>query len=141
MVKIFTLVLIFTSARGCGQSDFSGITVSMDSTYGYTDENPLRLKKGNPGESIGHSYDFLHGLRTHDDQKLKFVKRITVDNPNYKRPNVQSKGPHTGTPIIEKGNKLDKYIFLTSGNKDTVIIYVDVHRRGDLKIPMGLMYK
>lgn len=141
MERILTLTLILISTWGCGQSDFSRLSVTTDSTYGYTDTNPLKLKKGNPEKSIGYSYDFLHGLRTHDDQKLKFVKRTTVDNPNYKRPNVQSTDPHTGTPINEKGSKLDKYIFLTSGNKDTVTIYVDVHRRGDLKIPMGLTYK
>jgi hypothetical protein len=115
--------------------------VSTDSTYGYTDTNPLKMKRGNPGKSIGYSYDFLEGLKTIDDKKLKFVQRVTVDNPNYKRAKVELTNRYTGMPLSGKGQQLDKYIFLTFEKKDTVTIYVDIYRKGTLKIPMGLKYK
>ena len=139
MRKIATPIFMFISTWGFGQSDFLRVSASTDSTYGYTDQNPLRMKHGNLGKSIGYSYDFLLGLKTTDDQTLKFVQRITVDNPKYKKPKYQSVNGGSGAPV--NGSQLDKYTFLTSRKKDTVIIYVDVFHRGELKIPIGLKYE
>ena len=139
MKKVLTLALIFISTWTFGQKDFLRLSESEDSTYGYTDMNPLKMKSGNLGKSIGYSYDFLQGLTTHDDQKLRFVQRITVDNPNYKRSRTTSSDAEM--PPGPKGSQLDKYIFFTSEKKDTVTIYVDVYRKGRLKIPMGLKFE
>lgn len=128
-MRIGIFFILFTSWT-CAPRDFSAMTVSMDSTYGYTDTNPLRMKKGNFGESIGYSYDFLTGLSTTDNQTLKFIRRHTVDNPLYE---------NSGTADADR-DELDKYVFVTSKERDTVTIYVDVYRRGDLRIPVGLKY-
>ena len=98
------------------------------------------MKSGNVGRSIGYSYDFLMGLRTIDDQTLKFIQRISVDNPKYKARGESTDGD-PGTPINNKGSQLDKYTFLTSRKKDTVVIYVDVYHRGAVRIPVGLRFE
>ena len=112
----FTFILI--STWSFGQPDFSKIPKATDSTYGYTDTNPLKMKKGNPGRSIGYAYDFLSGLATPDDKDLKFVQRYAVENPKNKK--VKSELNH---------RQLDKYIFVTHQKKDTLTIYVDIYRK------------
>jgi hypothetical protein len=139
--EIVTPILAFLSTWAFGQTDFSGISQSTDSTYGYMETNPLRMKKGNVGKSIGYSYDFLQGLRTSDDQKLKFLKRVSIDNPDYRTPRASLTNRYTGMPFSGNGGQLDKYVFLTAGKKDTLTIYIDVYKRGDLKIPVGLKYE
>ena len=140
MKQILTITLTFITTWIFGQSDFSRITESTDSTYGYTDTNPLKMKKGNHGRSIGYSYDFMNGLRTHDNQKLKFLQRSSVDNPKNRKPKVASAERQLDTALTDT-EQLDKYIFLTSEKKDTVTIYVDLHHRGSLKFPVGLKHK
>ncbi len=134
-MRILPLFILLTSWSSA-QRDFSAMGVATDSTYGYTDTNPLRMKKGNFGESIGYSYDFLTGLSTTDDQTLKFVQRHTVDNPQY-----GDSGAPGASGAQKNRDELDKDIFVTSREKDTVTIYVDIYRRGDLRIPVGLKYR
>jgi hypothetical protein len=130
MAQQLTISLIFLSSWCFGQTDFSDIPVSTDSTYGYTDTNPLKMKRGNPGKSIGYSYDFLSGLTTLDNKGLRFVQRSTVENPenNEAKSNASNR-------------QLDKYIFVTHDKKDTLTIYVDIYRKADLLVPLGLKYR
>jgi hypothetical protein len=130
MVQQLTISLIFLSSWCFGQPDFSDIPVSTDSTYGYTDTNPLKMKKGNPGKSIGYSYDFLSGLTTPDNRSLRFVQRSTVENPKNNEPKSNA-----------SSQQLDQYIFVTHDKKDTLTIYVDIYRKADLLIPLGLKYR
>lgn len=126
-MKLLPLLMSLPMFSICSfaQPDFSRLPYATDSTYGYTATNPLHMKKGNPGRSIGYAYDFLSGLATPDLKSLRFVERNTVDNPRSNNP----------------GTSLDEYIFVTRVEKDTLVIYVDIHRKGKLRIPMGLKYK
>jgi hypothetical protein len=69
-----------------GQKEFSKLPTSIDSTFGYKDKNPLKLKKGNLEKSIAYSLDFLKRLTTVDNQQLELLMRYTVKDPNYNRP-------------------------------------------------------
>lgn len=133
--------LIFFSTTVYGQKDFSKLTISVDSTFGYTNQNPLKLKKGNQGKSIDNSYKFLSGLKTLDNQSLTLLFRSTTDNPNYKEPAIKINNRFTGMPINGKLGLLDKYVFLTSNTKDTVMLFVDIYNKGDLFLPVGLKYE
>lgn len=141
MRQLIIIFGIFITTLTFGQSNFFKLTVSTDSTFGYTDKNPLKMKKGNQQKSIGYSIDFLKSLITEDNQKLELVQRFTVDDPNYPRPKTQVTNRYTGMPLSGKLGLLDKYCFLTTEKKDTVIIYVDVYNKGELKIPKGLKIK
>lgn len=138
--KKITVALLFICTCGYGQGNFSRIATSTDSTYGYTDTNPLKMKKGNFEKSIGYSFDFLQGLKTSDGQKLQFLQRSSVHNPNQKKAQAQSNNRYSATPPAGDGSLLDKYTFLKSAQKDTVTLYIDIYNRGNLKIPMGLKY-
>ena len=137
------LIIIFIGISGwCyGQPDFSEVPESTDSTYGYTDTNPIKLKKGNPERSIGYSYDFLSGLATPDNKGLRFVQRYSVENPKNDKGERQLNNRYSGKPMTGKGELLDKYVFVTHEKKDTLTIYVDIYRKGELRIPVGLKYR
>jgi hypothetical protein len=117
------------------QSDFSGLTFSTDSTYGYTNKNPLKMKKGNQQKNVGYSIDFLKSLRTHDDQKLELIQRFTVEDTNHVKPKTQLTNRYTGMPLSGKLGFLDRYHFVTSETRDTVTIYVDIYNKEELQIP------
>ena len=58
----------------------------MDSTFGYTSLNSLKLKKGNQGKSIDNTQKFLVGLKTLDNQSLTLLLRSLEKDPAYKDP-------------------------------------------------------
>ena len=138
---IIFAILIFSSKTSDGQKDFTKLVTSTDSTYGYNARNPLKLKKGDQGKSIDNSYKFLSGLKTIDNQTLTLLFRATTDNPTYKEPAIRINNRQTGLPISGKLGLLDKYVFLTSGTKDTVTLYVDIYNKGDLFLPIGFKYE
>jgi hypothetical protein len=49
-------ILNFSAKTSYAQKDFAKLTTTTDSTFGYTAQNPLKLKKGNQGKSIDNSY-------------------------------------------------------------------------------------
>ena len=135
------VTLIFSSTIVYGQKDFSKLATSMDSTFGYTNRNPLKLKKGNQGKSINNSQKFLAGLKTLDNQSLTLLFRSSEKDPAYKEPAIRINNRFNGMPISGKLGILDKYVFLTSNTKDTVTIFVDIYNKGDLFLPVGLKYE
>jgi hypothetical protein len=132
--------LFFLTNTSYGQKDFTKLLNSTDSSYGYTAQNPLKLKKGNQGKSITNSYTLLSGLKTQDNQALKFLSRVTTDDPNYKEPAIKINNRYTGMPISGKLGLLDRYVFLTANTRDTVTIFVDIYNKGTLMLPIGLKY-
>ena len=140
-VCLFTTVLLLFAKLSFGQKDFSKLSVSLDSLYGYNDQNPIKLKKGNQKKSIDNTYKFLSGLKTTDNQSLKLLFRETVDNSNYIEPIINIRNKYDGMPINGKLPFLDKYVFLTSNTKDTLKLYVDIYNKGELLVPVGLKYE
>ena len=133
-------IFFFLATTSYGQKDFTKLLISTDSSYGYTAQNPLKQKKGNQGKSINNSYIFLSGLKTYDNQALKFLSRATIDNPNYKEPAIKINNRYTGMPISGKLGLLDRYVFLTANTKDTLTIFVDIYNKETLLLPIGLKY-
>jgi hypothetical protein len=138
MRQLTTIFALFTTTLTFAQSDFLTLMVSTDSTYGYMNKNPLKMKKGNRPKSIDYSIDFLKSLRTEDNQKLVLIQRFTVDDPNHVRRKTQLTNRYTGMPLSGKPGLLDKYVLVTTEKKDTVTIYIDIYNKGELKIPKGL---
>jgi hypothetical protein len=137
---LFFATLLCLTNISFGQKDFTKLVTSTDSTYGYSAQNPLKLKKGNQGKSIVNSEQFLSGLKTKDNQTLIYLFRATVSAPTYKEPKIRLNNRYTGMPISGKLGLLDKYVFLTSNSKDTVRLFVDIYNKGTLMVPVGLKY-
>jgi hypothetical protein len=130
-------LLLINSLRA--QNDFSKLTNSVDSSYGYTAQNPVKLKKGDQVKSIKNSYHYLSGLKTQDSQSLNLLYRSSLQNPNFKEPAIRLTYRYSGMPVGNLGI-LDRYVFLTSNTKDTIVIYIDIYGKGELKLPVGLKY-
>lgn len=74
--KIISFILLFTSAlffanNSFGQKDFTKLKMSTDSSYGYTENNPLQMKDGKYSNTIKNVFKFLSGLKTEDNQIIK----------------------------------------------------------------------
>lgn len=121
------------------QKEFAALQNATDSTFGYTPQNPLPLKNGNQQKSIRYASTFLRGLRTSDNQTLGFYYRSSMDNPNSKGSRLRIRD-RSGMPLNGKLDILDKYAFVTSTTKDTIILYVDIYNKGALMIPVGLKF-
>lgn len=124
-------LLFLGIASNITAQNFKKLSSSTDSTYGFTANNPLKMKNGDPGESIGHTKRFLNGLKTIDDQDLVLLGRGSMPDPNFKMgKNFQ----------LGDGGILDRYSFVTSVTKDTIRIFVDIYHREKLKMPVGLKW-
>jgi hypothetical protein len=133
--------IIFFSKKASGQKDFTKLTTAADSSFGYTAENPLKLKKGSLSKSIDNTYKFLFGLKTLDNQSLTLLFRTSLSDPAYKEPGIKINSRQTGLPLSGKLGILDKYVFLTSTTKDSIILFVDIYNKGSLFLPAGLKYE
>jgi len=140
-LSLFILTLTFWATSSFGQKRFENLPLSKDSSYGYSAESPILLKRGNPKRSIQNSKMFLSRLRTDDNQTLNIIAIATVISPNHKEPKIKLTNRYTGMPLNGDPGILDKYIFVTSRTKDTIGLYVDIYNKGDIKIPLGLKYK
>jgi hypothetical protein len=81
MKYILISLMISISCHVFSQKDFSTLVSSNDSTYGYSNMNPLKMKKGDQQKSIEYSIKFLKGLRTLDNYKLNYKMRYSVADP------------------------------------------------------------
>lgn len=137
---MFVMVIALTNTT-YGQKNFEKLAPTKDSTFGYTDQNPLKLKKGNLGKSIDNSYRFLSGLKTVDNQTLTLISRKSVKNPKYKEPTIALNNRYTGMPLNSKNGVLDKYVLISSETKDTITLFIDIYNKGDLFLPAGLKFE
>jgi len=138
--SLICLIILVTFGAAKAQTEFSKLSVSTDSTYGRRPTNPIKLRKGEMGRSIAYSVAYLSGLRTPDNQTLQRIARITVTDPAYHKPAIGLTVRATGLPASGKLGLLDKYVFLTSVKRDTLILYVDIYNRGNLALPVGFKY-
>lgn len=138
-MKIFFLVVLIFSVLNSRCQNFFDLKEALDSTYGYSNQNPIKIRVGNQNKSLEYSIRFLQQLMTADGQNLLFFWRGSVSDPNYKQPLLRNR--FTGMPLNGKLGILDKYIFITETKKDTIILYIDVYNRGKLQIPQRLKLK
>lgn len=133
-VLVICIFLLAMGSKAQAQKAFSKLPSATDSTYGYTNTNPIRLKKGNTEKSIMQEMNYLSGLTTKDKQHLVLLHRSAVANPGYKEPLLRDL-------YNSKGGVLDKYVFLTANTKDTITLFIDIYSKGTLMLPAGLMYE
>jgi hypothetical protein len=120
------LIILAIVLTGCAVSNsrfFASVEPAADPTYGYTAENPVPIKSGDLGRSIGSSYYYLSRLRTDCGNKLQLIMRFSIPNPDY-----------------QKGPLLDLYMLHPENELDTIRIYVNPYFKGEIKAPHGLKF-
>lgn len=133
-LSIFLFITLSVSVSFSFAQNFSKLKQSTDSSYGYSANNPLKLRKGDPVGGISNSKKFLQGLKTEDGQELTIVSRSSVNDPNYKEK------PGGIAANLGNGGIPDRYELITPITKTRIILYVDIYHKGGLMIPIGLKY-
>ena len=137
---LIVISLILTSCVVNNPKYFANVTSIDDPSYGYTPENPITIKNGDFLNSIRSSQYYISKLRTEKGNKLKLIQRYSVVNPNYKEPAVPLINRYTGQPLNGNGPILDLYILVPEQETDTIKLYINPYKKGDVKIPLGLKF-
>jgi hypothetical protein len=107
-----------------GENPFIALTKrSEDPTYGYSEENPIRVG-GVEQDGAARERDFLRGLLGPGGEEIEFERMGSCCE--FKTPN---------SPF--GAGLLDVYAVTYEGLKEPVVLVFDIYDEGDLKVPMG----
>lgn len=120
-IQLVIGVMVLLANVCLAQSDFRLLQTAIDSSYGYSEKNPVGLKNGNVKRSEVNIRKFLNGLQSKDGQKLIVHERYVYAGGKKKFP--------------------DKVVLITAISKDTVTLFVDAHKSGKLMLPVGLRWE
>lgn len=138
MKKILSLVIfLFLGGGSLFAQEFYQMKNASDSTYGYSIDNPIKIKKGNNIKTLKRTEVFLNYLKTNDDKKLLLLWRDSYRNPNFDSEKWTLKY-RTGRPVNGNNGILDKYVFVIENTRDTVSLFVDIYNKSNIEIPVGL---
>ena len=97
---------------------------SADETYGYTQNNPVKVGGANESSGPLNERRFLNGLTGPNGERLEYFRQGSCCG--FKSPNG----------LMGVG-MLDKYRVYYKGSKDTVTIFINMYDKGDLFVPAG----
>jgi hypothetical protein len=100
-----------------------------DKTYGYEKSNAIKVGGSNESSGPKNERRFLNALLGPNGEEVKYFRAGSCCT--FKTPN----GP------IDNSGMLDRYSIIWTGSKDTLIIFINMYDKGDLKIPVGLIAK
>ena len=98
-----------------------------DKIYGYTKENPVKV--GGVREGPTNERRFLNALLGSQNETVQYERSGSCCP--FKTPNG----------LFENTGMLDAYRVWWEGGKDTVIIYINMYDKGNLRIPVGFNAK
>lgn len=107
-------------------STFLITNVASDSTYGYSEANPVKVGGVHLGSGPRNERRFLEALRGPKGERLIFSRAGSCCS--FETPNG----------VINNSGLLDRYRVTWSGSSDTISIYLNMYDEGDLFIPIGL---
>lgn len=99
---------------------------SKDSTYGYTEKNPIMVG-GNSIEGVKNERRFINALCCPNGEKLEYY-RIGSCCPFESKNSVF-------------GGMLDMYSVTYRGLNDSLVIYINMYDSDILRVPVGLKLK
>lgn len=102
--------------------------ISTDSTYGFSNKNPIEV--GGVDQKVGplNERRFLNALSGPNGEKVTYYRAGNCCP-------IASKNGFNGVAI------LDNYRVTWEGSKDTVSIYINMYDYGELKAPVGFTIK
>lgn len=104
-------------------------TYSNDSTYAFTEGNPVKVGGINQNEGPTNEGRFLRALLGPKGQKVYYQRAGSCCF--FKTPNG----------FDGSGGVLDRYEVWYTGSKDTFSIYINMYDKGNLYIPIGFKAK
>lgn len=123
-----TLVIIALSSCATTKSTAENATDSSttDSTYGFTEKNPVKV--GGVGNGPMNERNYLNSLTGPNGEKVSFDRRGSCCE-------FKSKNSPFGMAL------LDRYAVTYEGKKDTVTIYLNMYDKAKTMAPVGFKMK
>lgn len=114
------LVLAIACAKAI-KDPFIGIQPAVHDRYGYTMEDPIRIKYYKyPQQNITLCKYYIFCLQTENGERLEIASRVSVEDPI--------------------GGILDEYTLVTEQSMDTLKLYFDIYRKRPLQVPRWLRF-
>ena len=121
-----TLLLLFLSAcsstKSLSQSTTNNKKAVYDSTYGYTQDNPIKVGGGNAGPLREREY--LNNLKGPNGESINYTRKGSCCP-------FKTKNGFMG------GGMLDIYIITWEKQKAPVTLYLNMYDKAKLKAPVG----
>ena len=132
MKKLIFIILLFIvvviNNQTVAQNSIDTLRVTSDSTYGYTEENPIKVGGVNEKRGPDNEKAFLNALLGPDGQELTY-KREGSCCP-FETPNG-----FAGYGL------LDIYEIKYEGLEEAIILYINMYDSEELFVPVGFTKK
>jgi hypothetical protein len=142
-VLLCVAIIVALLLAGCPaavKNPFLTIQPTVDDSYGYSDENPVRIGYYKEiGRNITLCKNYIRSLRTLNGESLEAILRVSVEDPKYDPSYGTFLGLHRRGDIA-KGGFLDLYTLVPESGSDTVNLYFDIYHAEPLLIPKGLLF-
>lgn len=129
-IFVFIAIILILSCSSSKQTQLSSnaqyyilTEQATDKHYAFTPGNPVRV--GGVSSGPANERRYLNSLLGPDNERIEYYRLgscCPFDTPNG----------------LMGGGLLDKYQVYWDNCKDTLIIYINMYDKGDLKIPVGL---
>ncbi|NII25799.1 2-dehydro-3-deoxyphosphooctonate aldolase [Pseudoflavitalea sp. X16] len=106
---------------------FKLTAIAEDSTYGYTEANPIKVG-GGLQNGASNEKRFLNALLGPDGEAISYTRRGSCCH--FKTPNG-----------IMGGGLLDAYIVTWKGQEKPIILFINMYDPGELKAPKGFTFR
>ncbi|MDF2932846.1 MAG: 2-dehydro-3-deoxyphosphooctonate aldolase [Chryseobacterium sp.] len=129
MKKLFLSTLIILAISSCGTAKTSSenpAESSTDSTYGFTEKNPVKV--GGVGSGPLNERNYLNSLTGPNGEKVSYDRQGSCCE-------FKSKNSPFGMGL------LDRYAVTYEGKKDTVTIYLNMYDKAKTMAPVGFKMK
>lgn len=125
---ISTLTVIILSSCGTAKSNAerSADSSTSDSTYGFTEKNPVKV--GGVGNGPLNERNYLNALTGPNGEKVSYERHGSCCE-------FKSKNSPFGMAL------LDRYAVTYDGKKDTVTIYLNMYDKDKTMAPVGFKMK
>lgn len=130
MKKLFLTTVMVIILTSCGttktKAESSTDSSTMDSTYGFTEKNPIKV--GGVGNGPLNERKFLDVLTEPNGEKVSYDRQGSCCE-------FKSKNSPFGMGL------LDRYAVTYEGKKDTVMLYLNMYDKAKTVAPVGFKMK
>ncbi|MCY0978456.1 2-dehydro-3-deoxyphosphooctonate aldolase [Chryseobacterium wangxinyae] len=125
MKKLLFIPLLLFALSSCGTANTSSNKIlesSKDSTYGFTEKNPIKV--GGIGSGPHNERNYLNSLTGPNGEKVSYERRGSCCE-------FKSHNSPFGMGL------LDKYAVTYEGKNDTVTVYLNMYDKAQTMAPLG----
>ncbi|GAO43565.1 hypothetical protein [Flavihumibacter petaseus] len=105
-------------------------SLSTDTTYGYSKENPIKVGSKTSGEGPSNERRYLNALLGPHGEQISYERRGSCCHFKSKY------GMKLGNETVGTG-LLDIYVITWAGQDQPVILYLNMYDPGELLVPVG----